>query len=58
MTLDQERLRHDLAEESFEPPRLSSAFYGRVSTEDSQDPESSRHRQLSLARTLITPKVG
>lgn len=37
---------------------LSFAFYGRVSTEDNQDPESSRQWQLSLARTLITPRGG
>lgn len=58
MTVDHERLRHDLATKSFEAPKLSFAFYGRVSTEDNQDPESSRHWQLSLARTLITPRGG
>jgi DNA invertase Pin-like site-specific DNA recombinase len=36
-------------------PKLSFAFYGRVSTEDNQDPESSRRWQLSLANNLITP---
>ena len=31
------------------------AFYGRVSTEDQQDPEASRQWQLSRARSLIDP---
>ncbi|MBM0276994.1 recombinase family protein [Micromonospora sp. STR1s_6] len=34
------------------------AFYGRVSTEDNQDPESSRSWQLSRATTLIQPHGG
>jgi DNA invertase Pin-like site-specific DNA recombinase len=34
------------------------AFYGRVSTEDQQDPESSRGWQLSLSRQLIDPAGG
>jgi site-specific DNA recombinase len=34
------------------------AFLGRVSTEDQQDPESSRAWQLSRARALIEPKGG
>jgi DNA invertase Pin-like site-specific DNA recombinase len=34
------------------------AFYGRVSTEDNQDPEASRAWQLSRARALITPRGG
>lgn len=29
------------------------AFYGRVSTEDQQDPEASRNWQRTRARTLI-----
>ena len=29
------------------------AFYGRVSTEDQQDPEASRNWQLARARALI-----
>jgi site-specific DNA recombinase len=29
------------------------AFYGRVSTEDQQDPEASRNWQISRARSLI-----
>lgn len=34
------------------------AFYGRVSTEDQQDPESSRGWQLARARALIEPAGG
>jgi DNA invertase Pin-like site-specific DNA recombinase len=34
------------------------AFYGRVSTEDQQDPESSRGWQRSRARALIEPHGG
>jgi DNA invertase Pin-like site-specific DNA recombinase len=34
------------------------AFYGRVSTEDQQDPESSRVWQLSLSRQLVEPAGG
>lgn len=34
------------------------AFYGRVSTEDQQDPESSRSWQLTRSRTLIGPRGG
>ena len=33
-------------------------FYGRVSTEDNQDPESSRGWQLTRSRTLIEPRGG
>jgi hypothetical protein len=32
---------------------IKFAFYGRVSTEDQQDPESSRGWQLTRSRTLI-----
>jgi hypothetical protein len=32
---------------------LRFAFYGRVSTEDSQDPESSLARQLAQAEALV-----
>ena len=39
------------------PRQLRFAFYGRVSTEDQQDPESSRGWQLSRAR-LIEPAGG
>src|SRR5690349_18989734 len=55
MNLDHERLAADLARESFVAPKLSFAFYGRVSTEDNQDPESSRRWQLSIANNLIAP---
>jgi DNA invertase Pin-like site-specific DNA recombinase len=34
------------------------AFYGRVSTQDNQDPESSRGWQLSRATALIGPRGG
>lgn len=34
------------------------AFYGRVSTEDQQDPESSKGWQLAKARSLIEPAGG
>jgi site-specific DNA recombinase len=34
------------------------AFYGRVSTEDQQDPESSRAWQITRARQLIEPAGG
>ena len=34
------------------------AFKGRVSTEDNQDPESSRNWQLSRSRALIEPPAG
>ncbi len=34
------------------------AFYGRVSTEDQQDPESSRAWQLARSRSLIEPHDG
>jgi hypothetical protein len=34
------------------------AFYGRVSTEDQQDPQASKGWQLSRARSLIAPAGG
>jgi len=34
------------------------AFYGRVSTEDQQDPESSRNWQLARSRQIIEPAGG
>lgn len=58
MTMDAERLGRNLAKLSFDAPKLSFAFYGRVSTEDNQDPESSRNWQLSRATSLITPRGG
>ncbi len=55
MTIEHHRPDADPTKDSFDTPKLSFAFYGRVSTEDNQDPESSRRWQLSLANTLITP---
>lgn len=42
------------------PPEAgkSFAFYGRVSTEDQQDPEASRQWQLARARALVEPTGG
>ncbi|WP_328372590.1 recombinase family protein [Micromonospora zamorensis] len=40
------------------PQPKTFAFYGRVSTEDNQDPESSRSWQLTRASTLIQPHNG
>ena len=40
------------------PQPLRFAFYGRVSTEDQQDPEASRAWQLSRSRALIEPAGG
>ena len=37
---------------------IKFGFYGRVSTEDQQDPESSRGWQLIRSRTLIEPRGG
>ncbi|HEX3962199.1 MAG TPA: recombinase family protein [Trebonia sp.] len=37
---------------------IKFAFYGRVSTEDQQDPESSRSWQLTRSRALIGPRDG
>jgi site-specific DNA recombinase len=39
-------------------PAKRLAFWGRVSTEDNQDPESSRAWQMTRARTLIEPHGG
>ncbi|MEV0897193.1 recombinase family protein [Actinoplanes sp. NPDC049802] len=58
MTIDQERIAADLTNARFTVPKLSFAFYGRVSTEDNQDPESSKRWQLSLARNLIESRGG
>jgi site-specific DNA recombinase len=41
-----------------EAAMLKFAFYGRVSTEDQQDPESSRTWQLERSRQLIEPCGG
>lgn len=40
------------------PARLRFAFYGRVSTEDNQDPAASRAWQLRRAHGLIDPAGG
>src|ERR1700730_2338182 len=37
---------------------IKFAFYGRGSTEDQQDPESSRSWQLTRSRALIEPRDG
>jgi DNA invertase Pin-like site-specific DNA recombinase len=37
---------------------MDLAFWGRVSTEDNQDPESSRGWQITRAKTLIKPHGG
>ena len=37
---------------------IKFAFYGRVSTEDQQDPESSRSWQLTRSKALIEPRDG
>lgn len=37
---------------------IQFAFYGRVSTEDQQDPESSKQWQLHRSRQLIEPGGG
>jgi DNA invertase Pin-like site-specific DNA recombinase len=37
---------------------INFAFYGRVSTEDQQDPESSRGWQLTRSRALIESRGG
>lgn len=58
MIVDHERLEREIANAGFTAPKISFAFYGRVSTEDNQDPESSRQWQLSLARSLILPHGG
>ena len=42
----------------YRPGRMRFAFYGRVSTEDQQDPEASRGWQIRRARTLIEPHGG
>jgi site-specific DNA recombinase len=41
-----------------EEDQMKFAFYGRVSTEDQQDPEASRAWQLARATALIEPAGG
>jgi site-specific DNA recombinase len=56
MTIDADRVHRDLDRPS--APTVDFAFYGRVSTEDQQDPAASRHWQISRAQTLIQPAGG
>jgi hypothetical protein len=56
MTIDHSRLHRDV--DRLSTPTIDFAFYGRVSTEDNQDPESSRHWQLTRANALIVPRGG
>jgi site-specific DNA recombinase len=46
------------ADQTTETSILKLAFYGRVSTEDQQDPESSRTWQLHRSQQLIEPHGG
>jgi DNA invertase Pin-like site-specific DNA recombinase len=46
------------AQKAASPATIRFAFYGRVSTEDNQDPDASRAWQLSRARSLIEPRGG
>lgn len=58
MTIDVPRVQRDVARMGFDPPKLRFAFYGRVSTEDNQDPEASKNWQLTRANALIEPVGG
>ncbi|WP_345540986.1 recombinase family protein, partial [Phytohabitans rumicis] len=58
MTIDVPRLQRDVAKLAFDPPNLRFAFYGRVSTEDNQDPEASKNWQITRANALIEPRGG
>ncbi|WP_084556233.1 recombinase family protein [Couchioplanes caeruleus] len=58
MTIDVPPLQLDSATPDSRPPRLTFAFYGRVSTEDHQDPEASKNWQLTRATALIEPVGG
>ncbi|WP_341721307.1 recombinase family protein [Micromonospora sp. FIMYZ51] len=49
---------HSSAKRPPNPKPTRFAFYGRVSTEDQQDPEASRSWQLSRSRGLIEPAGG
>jgi DNA invertase Pin-like site-specific DNA recombinase len=44
--------------DSGRPMALKLAFYGRCSTEDNQDPDTSREWQLRAARALVEPVGG
>jgi hypothetical protein len=58
VSINMEHIRRGVAKLSFDPPPLRFAFYGRVSTEDNQDPEASRNWQLTRANALIEPRGG
>ncbi|MEV1286170.1 recombinase family protein [Micromonospora sp. NPDC049679] len=58
MTTDRKFTRHRTTPPAFDDQPLRFAFYGRVSTEDQQDPEASRAWQLSRSRALIEPVGG
>jgi DNA invertase Pin-like site-specific DNA recombinase len=58
MTLQHDPLAYFQPAQGHTPPQLNFAFYGRVSTEDNQDPDSSLNWQVSLASSLITPRGG
>ena len=58
MTIDRERAGRHHGGQTVPTPQFEFAFYGRVSTEDNQDPESSLQWQLQRARALIAPHGG
>jgi site-specific DNA recombinase len=58
MTINIPRLQRDIATLAFDPPKLRFGFYGRVSTEDNQDPEASKNWQITRANALIEPRGG
>jgi DNA invertase Pin-like site-specific DNA recombinase len=58
VTIDVPRIGQEVARRSSDAPSLRFAFYGRVSTEDNQDPVASRNWQLTRAKALIEPRGG
>ena len=58
MTADRQFSSYSAAARRRDAAPLGFAFYGRVSTEDQQDPEASRAWQLSRSRSLIEPAGG
>ncbi len=58
MSINMPRTQREVAKLSSDPTSLRFAFYGRVSTEDNQDPEASRNWQLTRANALIEPRGG
>lgn len=58
MTIDIPGVQRDIDRMSFPAPSRTFAFYGRVSTEDNQDPEASRNWQRARAAALIEPVGG